>query len=421
MISIKPFLLILFIVIGCQRQQIALIPGEAVTPSPNPNPTPNPTIDIQLSLGQKHTCFVHQSQAGCFGEGESGKLGNGQLIDQASTVFIDQSGVLNGLTIKKIAAGSRHTCLIASDNHGYCFGRGQSGELGNGTNLDSSVPVAVDRSGVLSGLTLKSISVSSSTSGALSHSCAIASDDRLYCWGAGLSGQLGNGANVNSNTPVQVNLPGLTVKKVDLGSEFSCLVASNDRAYCFGFGGQGQLGLGDFASRNIPTAVVTSGPLSGVSVSAISTGHQHTCVLGFNNRAYCFGNGVNGELGLGITTVENTPMQLPLTGVLTNKTILSLSAGRNFTCLIASDHRAYCTGSDALESLGNPAQSNSLSPIAVDTSVDLSGVDLNVIESGGGHVCAQSTGDTFYCWGDNSHGELGVGTTITSPTPVKVN
>ena len=94
-----------------------------------------------------------------------------------------------------------HTCAIASDDKAYCWGNNNFGVLGNGSTVNSSVPVAVNTTGVLAGKTIKQISAGSS------HTCAIASDDKAYCWGDGYPGQLGNGSTVNSSVPVHVYAP----------------------------------------------------------------------------------------------------------------------------------------------------------------------------------------------------------------------
>ena len=80
-------------------------------------------------------------------------------------------------------------------------GAGSSGQLGNGTTSMTKVPVAVNTTGVLAGKTIKQISAGTS------HTCAIASDDKAYCWGDGYPGQLGNGSTVNSSVPVHVSAP----------------------------------------------------------------------------------------------------------------------------------------------------------------------------------------------------------------------
>jgi alpha-tubulin suppressor-like RCC1 family protein len=114
-------------------------------------------------------------------------------------VAVTTSGALSGKTVKSMVQGQSHTCVIASDNNAYCWGRNNQGQLGNGTTSDSSVPVAVSMSGLLSGKTIKSISAGHA------YTCVIASDNNAYCWGYNGDGQLGNNSTVNSTQPVLVD------------------------------------------------------------------------------------------------------------------------------------------------------------------------------------------------------------------------
>jgi alpha-tubulin suppressor-like RCC1 family protein len=126
---------------------------------------------------------------------------------------------LSGKTIKSISVNGADTCAIASDNLAYCWGNNVDGELGNNSITQSNIPVAVYTGGVLSGKTIQSISVSSNAMRSTADSvntCVIASDNQAYCWGVGTSGQLGNNAAANSSVPVAVYtggvLSGKTIK-----------------------------------------------------------------------------------------------------------------------------------------------------------------------------------------------------------------
>ena len=156
----------------------------------------------QISAGGLHTCAIApDNNVYCWGGGSGGRLGNNSTTNSSVPVAVSTSGVLAGKTIKQISAGSSHTCVIASDDKAYCWGMGTFGALGNNSTASSSVPVAVSTSGVLAGKTIKQISASSS------HTCAIASDDKAYCWGYNNEAQLGNNSNINSSVPVRVYAP----------------------------------------------------------------------------------------------------------------------------------------------------------------------------------------------------------------------
>ena len=149
-----------------------------------------------------NTCAVaSDNKAYCWGNNIYGALGNNSTTNFSIPVAVNTEGVLAGKIIKSISDSNIHTCAIASDDKAYCWGAGSSGQLGNGTTSMTKVPVAVNTTGVLAGKTIKQISAGSS------HTCAIASDDKAYCWGDGYPGQLGNGSTVNSSVPVHVSAP----------------------------------------------------------------------------------------------------------------------------------------------------------------------------------------------------------------------
>ena len=170
-------------------------------------------------------------------------------------------------TFVQLSAGHRHTCAIASDNKAYCWGQNTYGQLGNGTTSNSSTPVAVSASGVLAGKTIKQISSSGY------HSCAIASDDKVYCWGFNNRGQLGDGTTTNSNVPVAVNtsgaLAGKTISQLSANGYHTCVIDSDGKAYCWGLGLSGQLGQGTATDSSVPVAVNTSGVLAGKTAPKI--------------------------------------------------------------------------------------------------------------------------------------------------------
>ena len=261
--------------------------------------------------GWNHTCSVdHDKKAHCWGEGANGALGNGSTSNKYTPVEIDMSGVLAGKTIKQISVGDWNTCAIASDDKVYCWGYGISfGDLGNGTFSQSNVPVAVSTSGVLAGKTIKQISASDF------HTCAIASDGEAYCWGGNTDGQLGNNSTNQSNVPVAVLPPqgsssplGGQFKQISAeGGNRTCAIAYGDRAYCWGEGRYGGLGNNSTTNSRRPVAVSMSGVLAGKTIKQISSGAYRTCVIASDNQIYCWGRNNHGQFGDGNTVDSLVP------------------------------------------------------------------------------------------------------------------
>lgn len=386
-----------------------------------------------VAMGNFHTCVVaSDEQAYCWGSNNYGQLGNGNTGTNGTVpAAISTSGQLIGKTILSISAGQFQTCAVASDNQAYCWGDNAEGQLGNGnTGTDSNVPVVVSTAGVLSGKTILQISVGAAGA------CAIASDNQVYCWGSNSYGQLGNGnTGTDSNVAVTVAVEGLltgkTIKQISAGGNHTCAIASDNQAYCWGDNSNGRLGNGNTGTdSNVPVAVSTSGVLSGKTVLSIVTGQRGACVIASDNQVYCWGSNAYGQLGNSTNgslqnqadADSNIPVAVSRSGVLSGKTVLSITAGGSQNCAIASDNQAYCWGFNNQGQLGNNSGTDSNVPVAVSTAGVLSGKTVLSIAGGNSHTCAIASDNQAYCWGDNANGKLGNGNTGTdSDIPVAVS
>lgn len=371
---------------------------------------------IVASFG--HSCAISTvGDAYCWGDNGSGRLGNGTTLASSSPSAVVRSGQLLNKTVLKMDLGIASTCAVASDNNAYCWGANSYGGLGNASFTSSSSPVAVARSGALAGKTIKEV-----TTGEY-HACAIASDDLPYCWGYNSHGQLGNGNTTNSSSPVAVltsgALSGKTVKAIDAFGNTTCVIASDDLPYCWGFNNNGRLGDGTTVNSSSPVAVLTSGALSGKTVKSI-TGGNHTCAIDIIGASYCWSINTYGAYGNNTTTVSLVPLSISPQGALVGRTIKSISGGSWGTCAVGSDDRAYCWGLGTSGQLGNGASASSSIPVAVSVSGVLAGKAIRSISLGTYHACAVTTENAAFCWGQNTAGVLGNGLTTNSNVPVTV-
>jgi len=156
----------------------------------------NKTV-TQITAGAYHTCaLISDGTVTCWGNNSAGQLGTGGTTDSNVPVAVT-GGVLANKTVTQITAGDSHTCALISDGTVTCWGDNGYGQLGDGGTTDSNVPVAVT-GGVLAGKTVTHITAGSD------HMCALISDGTVTCWGDNWVGQLGNGDNTTSNVPVAV-------------------------------------------------------------------------------------------------------------------------------------------------------------------------------------------------------------------------
>lgn len=238
-----------------------------------------------------------------------------------------------------------------------------------------------------------------------SHTCALVADGRVMCWGLNEDGQLGDGSNENRSTPVEV--AGLSdATAISAGTAHTCALRIGGRVSCWGYNSQGQLGDGSTESSSTPVEVTG---LS--SVTAISTGRLFTCALLDGGGVSCWGDNQNGALGNGSAGLEGIPTPADVVA-LTDAT--AVDAGDDHACAIRAGGRVSCWGSNTFGELGDGTTNSHYSPVEVP---GLS--DATAIDAGGAYTCAV-VGGRVSCWGSNGYGELGNGSTSDSVvTPVE--
>ena len=241
------------------------------------------------------------------------------------------------------------------------------------------------------------------------HSCALDRTGMAYCWGGNGSGQLGIGVDDDaseSSSPVSV-MGGNTFVTISAGptGNHTCALDRAGRASCWGRGFDGEIGDGGTVDQTVPT------PVSGGHVFiSISAGNGHTCAVTVQGNAYCWGRNTQGAIGMGATT----PSQPLPTAVQTNLTFLSISAGTDFTCAVATTREVWCWGSNANAQMGDggpPAGAplRQLLPVRINGIPPVDGID-----AGAFHACAWIASGAAWCWGRGSLGRLGDGD--ASPT-----
>jgi len=322
-------------------------------------------------------------------------------------------------TVTEVSVGSTSACAIA-DGYAYCWGSNTYGQLGDGTTVSSSAPVAVDTSGVLRGKVVTDIAVGSASA------CAVA-DGAAYCWGAGGSGRLGNGGSTNSNVPVAVDttgvLDGKSVTVVSVGTQSSCVVADG-AAFCWGndSASYGLLGSGRpvwWSKVFVP--VDASGALAGRTVTDVSVGGTSACAVAAG-AAYCWGTPMKVRNLSPVAVVDTS-------GALSGRIITGVAVGGDSrgdsVCVTTSDGAVFCWGGNGAGQLGDGTTEDREEPATVDASGVLSGAvvtQLAMSSDASGAVAACAVADaTIACWGDNTSGRLGDGTTAshsTVPVPV---
>ncbi|MGV9672036.1 protein kinase domain-containing protein [Gordonia sp. NPDC003504] len=325
-----------------------------------------------ISIGVFVSCAIRDREAYCWGQNDHGQLGDGTNSNRTTPTKVV------GITdVTDISASGSSVCAVASGD-AYCWGT-----LDN-ILTPTKVPGISDVTDI-------------STNG--SSFCAIAGSF-LYCWGTNSEGQLGDGTTTERTAPAKVESL-QSVTDVSVGDETTCAIADSD-AYCFGHNEQGQIGDGTRVNRLTPTQVKDF-----TYPAAISSGDTFddgtTCARRSDDAAYCWGDNTSGAIGDGTTTTRLTPVTvLPDT--------LAVVTGYGSTCAITTTRTLKCWG----DSRGPRGFDDQLTP------ADVAGLkNVTAVSIASGTTCAIAD-DDIYCWGLNSYGEIGNGTTDSVRTPTKV-
>jgi alpha-tubulin suppressor-like RCC1 family protein len=295
-----------------------------------------------------------------------------------------------------------------------CWGNNSDGQLGDGSFTSSSSPV------VPFNLASLAPDITGITAGG-SHTCALRSDGRAFCWGDNFSGQLGTGTSGNTGpTPRSVaSLTGITA--LAAGDAHTCALRSGGAVSCWGDNYNGQLGNGTFT--NSSSAVTVTGM---TNANAIVAGSAFTCVNRTTGIPACWGENLYGQLGNGAVLPPppgpNDPPPPPLRENLP-QSVVGLSGvtaiGRG------SDHACAVTGTGTLAGVScwgrnDTNQISSGTEEASSTPQPTSVLGANQVSGGDSHTCIMKPNGSAQCWGGNSSGQLGTNNTNSSSFPVSV-
>ena len=294
-----------------------------------------------LSARGYHTTGISTSGVGyAWGGNFYGELGHGVPPNERTTPSL----VSGGFNFEDIATGQHHTCGVIDVGDAYCWGRNNTGQLGDGSTVDTSTPVQVS-----GGPSFASLSLGAA------HTCGLTSDGTAYCWGFNSSGQLGDGTTSGGVDEPTAVLGGLNFTTLTVGLSFNCGLRAAGNVYCWGNNEWGQLGDGTTTNRTSP--VLVSG---GLTFTSIGAGYFHACGVAVGGDAYCWGQNMYAQLGDGTSTGRTTPGLV--SGGLGFK---SVRAGEEHSCAVGTDGVVYCWGRNGYGQLGDRTNNSRYTPVPV--------------------------------------------------------
>jgi uncharacterized repeat protein (TIGR02543 family) len=268
-----------------------------------------------ISVSTSHS-FALTTNGRLFGWGRNfnGQLGDGNSGSEAnlnSPTLISISGLENGETIQSVNTGVNHTTALTTLGRIFSWGNNSIGQLGSGTNVTRLTPTLISLNGLDNGETIVNI-----TSGT-SYSFALTSNGRLYGWGLNSGGQLGDGSNTNRYNPTFIFFDGLEngekIQMANAGSAQSVAVTTSGRVFVWGLNTNSQLGDGTNVNRNTPTLLSFDELEDGESFVTASV-RQHFVAVTTLGRIFGWGYNNVGQVGNGtmvpVAETKNTPTLL---------------------------------------------------------------------------------------------------------------
>lgn len=299
--------------------------------------------------------------------------------------------------VAALALGARHTCVRLEDASMVCSGDDVCGQLGDGTASAPQWQTPVLGAGA------------TRIAAGLNHTCAVMGGS-TRCWGCNESGQIGDGTLMMRATPTTVlDLTAGAVAELAAGDFFGCAVLTSGAVACWGSNTEGRLGA-PLATTFSDRALIVPGVTGAIGIAA---GHGHACALLSGGSLVCWGQNDAGQ------TSAASPDPTPPTPVDPGCVGTRVACGSHHTCVLCTSGDVRCFGSNTRGQLGNGGPTGAGAESRTPVRVGLSSPAM-ALAVAGQHACVLGPDLWPLCWGNNLFGQLGDGSGMSQPTPVRV-
>jgi alpha-tubulin suppressor-like RCC1 family protein len=374
-----------------------------------------------VSSGLFYLCFISDNVY-CTGDGQHGKLGDGTAASSLVPVQVDNSLLTSA---RAVYTGRYTTCAITNDlaRAVYCWGDNSLNIIRNTATPDYLTPTSIEAP-LDSSVPVRSLCL------AAGHACAIReADGKLFCWGYNAFGQLGDGTTTNRQVPTEVlgALQNQEVSEVTCSFYHTCAIrASDSRLFCWGDGGSGNIGDGTYASYSLPVTVASPFDVEPALSVQSSVEFPHSCAISGSTRfLYCWGLNTYGQLGTGDTSNRGTPTMV--SGILGFTQVALVGMGALHTCAatLSAPSRLYCWGFDGIGEIGDTGGTSGGNVLLPSLVVQLANDTTNSvvysqISAGWHETCGITNTRELYCWGRNDEGQLGINSTFSKNNPARL-
>lgn len=339
-------------------------------------------IDVETNVA--HSCVLGASGiAQCFGMNSAGQLGDGSLTNRAEPMQ-----VITVTDLIDIDVGIQHSCGVRGTGRVVCWGSNAGGRSGQPMTTPS----------VATPLPVAAVAKIRKVATGAAHTCALDSIGAVWCWGSDFHGSLGRGTiGMADHLPKTIDLGTQRAVAISAGYNATCALRADSSVWCWGEGLHGQLGDGADTDNLVPAPMMlNASPVSGVT--QVSVGDFYTCVRFSSGSISCTGN-LEGPY----SPFQQHPRLLELSPVVGLGTVDAVEAGTG-NCALASGV-AHCWGQNTYDNLGHGPGLPQLiippAPVLLPRPVS----DVSIDHA----ACAVLVTSEVYCWGRGDFGQTGAG------------
>jgi alpha-tubulin suppressor-like RCC1 family protein len=378
---------------------------------------------IRSSEASSTTCAVLENgTVYCWGDATANQTGSGATCSQSSCTQPTPARVANLEGVSNVAVGADHACATKKDGTVWCWGGNGTGQLGLGIPLPDSTPHATPAR-------VPDVSDVDTVFASDGFTVAHTTHNSLFVWGNSARGQLALGTKTpqprpqSLSSPLDIATAGLGGQHQCAATSSGALFCTgNNESFALGLPqSQTTSQCGEFSGLMQCSYAFVPLPQE-PSVVGIAAGTNHTCVLRQPSQVACAGSNEKGQIGANAPTGVGQVVK-SFTGVFVPAgfgEMAKVTAGARHTCSLGRDGHAWCWGNNADGQLGNPSGSTSAKPVAVVDARATVLSDLVDITAGQNHTCVLDKAHRVYCFGASDKGQLGPNAKDSTSVPFEV-
>ena len=267
---------------------------------------------VKIFAGGYNTFLISDNEkVYAFGRNTHGQLGNNSYTNSLIPEDITTNfGFAVGESIIEIDAGFFHTFALTNQDNLFAFGWNVYGQLGNDTLFNVVTPLNINAHLPFDPAVEQIVDIETG----YTYSGLVTEDGNVYMWGQNVNGSLGDLTTINRQVPYSITNQfaldvGETIVSLSIGLNHSFATSSNGKVFSWGYGNRGCLGDNDITNNTYPTDVTSTTTVGSDTVLMYALGNQTSFVITNEGNLYGFGENTNGEMGLdSLTTVIYNPL-----------------------------------------------------------------------------------------------------------------